>query len=144
MLGFSPVADDAAGGVEAALQEVNRQLGPYAAAWDSLVDAWLVVRIADPQVRCCQDLDWCKAHTDRSVLQLRDIGEGLWAQMRKLLALHCRAFGFTHSSVRWSGDVPWLWWCKPAARLYRVGNGMPWSQHAVSELRRAPACHIQP
>lgn len=64
MLGFSPVADDAAGAVEAALQEVNRQLGPYAAAWDSLVDAWLVVRMADPQVCCCQDLDWCKAHIE--------------------------------------------------------------------------------
>lgn len=49
MLGFKPVGDEASGGVEAALQEVDRQLAAYQEAWDSLVDSWLVIRIADPQ-----------------------------------------------------------------------------------------------
>jgi D-glycerate 3-kinase len=53
MLGFKPVPDEAAGAVEASLQEVNRQLAGYQEAWDSLVDAWLVIRIADPQVGVC-------------------------------------------------------------------------------------------
>lgn len=50
MLGFKPVGADAAGAVEGALVEVDRQLGPYQEAWDSLVDAWLTIRIDDPQV----------------------------------------------------------------------------------------------
>jgi D-glycerate 3-kinase len=51
MLGFKPVGDEAAGGVEGALLEVNRQLGAYQESWDSLVDSWLIIRIADPQVQ---------------------------------------------------------------------------------------------
>lgn len=60
MLGFKPVTDEAAGAVEASLQEVNRQLAGYQEAWDSLVDAWLVIRIADPQVGVClqQGVAW--------------------------------------------------------------------------------------
>lgn len=54
MLGFKPVGDEAAGGVEDALLEVNRQLGAYQQSWDSLVDSWLVIRIADPQVQSVQ------------------------------------------------------------------------------------------
>lgn len=50
MLGFKPVGAEAAGGVESSLMEVNKQLGAYQEAWDSLVDSWLVIRIADPQV----------------------------------------------------------------------------------------------
>lgn len=51
MLGFKPVGDEAAAGVEGALLEVNKQLEAYQEAWDGLVDSWLVIRIADPQVR---------------------------------------------------------------------------------------------
>jgi D-glycerate 3-kinase len=50
MSGFRPVGEAAAAAVEASLVEVDRQLGAYQAAWDSLVDAWLVIRIGDPQV----------------------------------------------------------------------------------------------
>lgn len=58
MLGFKPVTDEAAGAVEASLQEVNRQLAGYQEAWDSLVDSWLVIRIADPQVGVCLQQGW--------------------------------------------------------------------------------------
>jgi D-glycerate 3-kinase len=50
MSGFKPVGEAAAAAVEASLVEVDRRLGAYEAAWDSLVDAWLVIRIGDPQV----------------------------------------------------------------------------------------------
>ena len=53
MSGFRPVGAAAAAAVEPALAEVDRRLGDYEAAWDSLVDSWLVIRIADPQVQCC-------------------------------------------------------------------------------------------
>jgi pantothenate kinase-related protein Tda10 len=57
MLGFRPVGVEAASEVEAALGEVDRQLAAYEAAWDSLVDSWLVIRMSDPQVRCL--CVWC-------------------------------------------------------------------------------------
>jgi D-glycerate 3-kinase len=49
MLGFKPVGAASAAAVEAALAEVDARLGAYQEAWDSAVDAWLVVRISDPQ-----------------------------------------------------------------------------------------------
>lgn len=51
MSGFRPVGREAAASVEPALAEVDAQLQRYEAAWDALVDSWLVIRIADPQVR---------------------------------------------------------------------------------------------
>lgn len=53
MSGFRPVGEAAAAAVEASLVEVDKQLAAYEAAWDSAVDAWLVIRIGDPQVREC-------------------------------------------------------------------------------------------
>lgn len=50
MSGFSPIGREAAAAVEPALAEVDDRLGAYKAAWDDQVDAWLVIRIADPQV----------------------------------------------------------------------------------------------
>jgi pantothenate kinase-related protein Tda10 len=35
--------------VEPALVAVNQQLRQYKAAWDVVVDSWLVIRMADPQ-----------------------------------------------------------------------------------------------
>lgn len=52
MSGFRPVGEAAAAAVEDALVEVDRRLADYESAWDSLVDSWLVIKIADPQVRC--------------------------------------------------------------------------------------------
>ncbi len=49
MLGFAPVGAEAAAAVEPALVEVDRRLAAYKEAWDSACDAWLVVRIGDPQ-----------------------------------------------------------------------------------------------
>lgn len=69
MLGFKPVGHEAAAGVEGALQEVDRQLESYQEAWDSLVDSWLVIRIADPQVgaRCVLvSSSMCDSHSVRS------------------------------------------------------------------------------
>ena len=60
MLGFKPVGVQAAAGVEEALGEVDRQLGGYQEAWDSLVDSWLVIRIADPQVRLPVRFFWLR------------------------------------------------------------------------------------
>lgn len=68
MSGFRPVGEAAAAAVEPALAEVDARLAAYEAAWDSLVDAWLVIRIADPQVCllllcvcCCVLLCVCAA-----------------------------------------------------------------------------------
>lgn len=36
--------------VDPALVAVNQALRAYKAAWDDLVDSWLVIRIGDPQV----------------------------------------------------------------------------------------------
>jgi D-glycerate 3-kinase len=49
MLGFTPVSEDAAITVDPHLAPVNEALLAYEAAWDSYVDAWLVVRVSDPQ-----------------------------------------------------------------------------------------------
>lgn len=49
MFGFAPVKDAAAKKVDPALVPVNAFLQDYKEAWDSTVDAWLVVRVADPQ-----------------------------------------------------------------------------------------------
>ncbi|GLI64652.1 hypothetical protein VaNZ11_007980 [Volvox africanus] len=49
MSGFAPVDPPAAAAVEPALVAVNEHLKSYKAAWDELVDSWLVVRIGDPQ-----------------------------------------------------------------------------------------------
>eukprot|EP00877_Chromochloris_zofingiensis_P011372 jgi/Chrzof1/6489/Cz18g13070.t1_GLYK len=49
MLGFKPVSESAAADVESSLVEVNARLAAYEAAWDAHVDAWLVVKITDPQ-----------------------------------------------------------------------------------------------
>lgn len=52
MSGFAPLPDPAAAAaVEPALVKVNELLASYRAAWDELVDSWLVIRIGDPQVR---------------------------------------------------------------------------------------------
>ena len=48
MLGFRP-AGAAAAAVDPALVPVDACLEAYTAAWDSYVDAWLVVRVSDPQ-----------------------------------------------------------------------------------------------
>ncbi|KAI3438644.1 hypothetical protein D9Q98_001066 [Chlorella vulgaris] len=48
MLGFAPVGDSEAAAVDPALLPVNTFLRGYEAAWDSFVDAWLVVRVAQP------------------------------------------------------------------------------------------------
>ncbi|KAG2433766.1 hypothetical protein HXX76_008127 [Chlamydomonas incerta] len=50
MSGFAPVPDSAAlAPIDPALPVVNEQLRGYRAAWDELVDSWLVIRIGDPQ-----------------------------------------------------------------------------------------------
>ena len=50
MLGFSPVeTDDAAKAVDPNLVPVNTFLKSYRSEWDAAVDAWLVVRVSDPQ-----------------------------------------------------------------------------------------------
>lgn len=50
MSGFAPLPDPAAAAaVEPALVKVNELLASYRAAWDELVDSWLVIRIGDPQ-----------------------------------------------------------------------------------------------
>lgn len=52
MSGFAPVPDSSSlAGIDPALPVVNEQLRGYRAAWDELVDSWLVIRIGDPQVR---------------------------------------------------------------------------------------------
>lgn len=48
MLGFVPVEDEAAAAVDPNLRPVNAFLRSYREAWDSHVDAWLVVRVAQP------------------------------------------------------------------------------------------------
>lgn len=50
MSGFAPVEASAAAQVDPALAAVNQQLTAYQAAWDELVDSWLVIRIKSPQV----------------------------------------------------------------------------------------------
>ena len=42
--------------VDPNLVGVNACLHHYKAAWDELVDSWLVIQIKDPQVSC-----WCSA-----------------------------------------------------------------------------------
>lgn len=59
MSGFAPVEDAAAAAVDPNLVAVNLFLKDYRAAWDSLVDSWLVVRIGDPQVRVAGCLGDC-------------------------------------------------------------------------------------
>ncbi|GAB4816968.1 hypothetical protein N2152v2_004014 [Parachlorella kessleri] len=53
MLGFAAVGAQAAAGVDPSLAAVDGFLerigGSYREAWDSFVDAWLVVRVEDPQ-----------------------------------------------------------------------------------------------
>ena len=49
MFGFAPVDAAAAAAVDQNLVPVNTFLQEYRAAWDATVDAWLVVRVADPQ-----------------------------------------------------------------------------------------------
>ncbi|GLC45781.1 hypothetical protein PLESTB_001156700 [Pleodorina starrii] len=49
MSGFAPLERSAAEAVEPALAAVNEHLTSYRAAWDELVDSWLVIRIGDPQ-----------------------------------------------------------------------------------------------
>lgn len=51
MLGFRPLADgrESAAAVDGDLVEVDRRLRAYEEAWDSHVDAWLVIRVGDPQ-----------------------------------------------------------------------------------------------
>lgn len=51
MSGFRPMGQAAAAAVEPALAEVDARLAGYEGAWDAAVDAWLVIRIGDPQVR---------------------------------------------------------------------------------------------
>ncbi|KAL4425715.1 hypothetical protein ABPG75_009731 [Micractinium tetrahymenae] len=48
MLGFAPVEDEAAAAVGPNLAPVNAFLRSYKKAWDSFVDSWLVVRVAQP------------------------------------------------------------------------------------------------
>ncbi|KAG2438369.1 hypothetical protein HYH02_010824 [Chlamydomonas schloesseri] len=52
MSGFAPLPDSSAAqlaAIDPALPVVNEQLRGYRAAWDELVDSWLVIRIGDPQ-----------------------------------------------------------------------------------------------
>jgi len=49
MSGFEPVSDEQVASVDPNLVPVNQALRAYKAAWDDWVDAWLVVRIGDPQ-----------------------------------------------------------------------------------------------
>eukprot|EP00884_Botryococcus_braunii_P002974 jgi/Botrbrau1/12678/Bobra.67_1s0042.1 len=49
MLGFAPVSDQEAAAVSPDLVEVNHYLQAYKEAWDRFVDAWLVVKVADPK-----------------------------------------------------------------------------------------------
>lgn len=49
MLSFRPISDDAAKAVDPNLVPVNAFLRSYEAAWDSHVDAWLVVRVKQPE-----------------------------------------------------------------------------------------------
>ncbi|PSC67851.1 hypothetical protein C2E20_8522 [Micractinium conductrix] len=48
MLGFAPVDDEAAAAVDPSLAPVNAFLRSYKEAWDSFVDSWLVVSVAQP------------------------------------------------------------------------------------------------
>ncbi|PRW59300.1 D-glycerate 3- chloroplastic [Chlorella sorokiniana] len=48
MLGFAPVSDAAAAASDANLVAVNAALRSYKTAWDSFVDSWLVVKVAQP------------------------------------------------------------------------------------------------
>lgn len=48
MLGFAPVSDAAAAAADPNLVPVNAALRSYKAAWDSFVDSWLVVKVAQP------------------------------------------------------------------------------------------------
>lgn len=49
MLGFRPVGDAAAAAVHAGLCEVNARLRAYRKAWDTYVDAWVVIEVAEAQ-----------------------------------------------------------------------------------------------
>jgi len=49
MLGFRPVGAEAAAKVDPNLLPVDAALEEYKDAWDSLVDAWLVIKVGDPQ-----------------------------------------------------------------------------------------------
>lgn len=49
MLGFSHVADKDAHAVDPDLKTVNAFLKGYKKAWDSYVDSWFVIKVADPQ-----------------------------------------------------------------------------------------------
>lgn len=49
MLGFSHVAGNQARQVDPDLNIVNSYLKGYKKAWDSYVDSWLVIKVADPQ-----------------------------------------------------------------------------------------------
>ncbi|GJP33782.1 hypothetical protein CLOM_g18293 [Closterium sp. NIES-68] len=46
MLGFQPVHHDAAAAVDPQLEEVNVRLAEYS-AWHDLVDAWVIIQVAD-------------------------------------------------------------------------------------------------
>jgi D-glycerate 3-kinase len=48
MLGFAPRGDAAVAAVDADLLPVDAALRAYEGAWDSAVDAWLVIRVDDP------------------------------------------------------------------------------------------------
>mmetsp|Transcript_28914 Transcript_28914/g.53121 ORF Transcript_28914/g.53121 Transcript_28914/m.53121 type:complete len:339 (-) Transcript_28914:1187-2203(-) len=47
MLGFRPVASSEAIAVHPGLERVNALLAKYESAWDSLIDAWLVIKVKD-------------------------------------------------------------------------------------------------
>ena len=51
MLGFAPVGAEAARAVSPDLEAVDARLEAYAEELESVVDAWLVVKIGDPNVR---------------------------------------------------------------------------------------------
>ncbi|KAK3259915.1 hypothetical protein CYMTET_31101 [Cymbomonas tetramitiformis] len=47
MFGFAPVSEEEACTVDPQLKEVNAALRGYKAAWDSFVDAWMVIKVDD-------------------------------------------------------------------------------------------------
>lgn len=49
MLGFAATSDAAAAAVDPDLVPVNQLLRAYPAQWDKHVDAWLVIKVSDPQ-----------------------------------------------------------------------------------------------
>ena len=48
MFGFSPLPDEDVAALNPDLVSVNKALRQYEAAWDSLVDSWIVIQVDEP------------------------------------------------------------------------------------------------